>query len=627
MSIHVIDISEESVGCTFALVVLAYVLIVLSFVGEVTMRRRFFGLGWVVLGLSVLSCGGGDDGAPNEEASPDGELEEAAPGGKADAVYGACQVREAVAWVNDVDTTYDSLRSAGVHSRAARNIIAHRDGADGLAGTEDDDYFDDAQELDDVHYVGPVAFDQLGSAVTHRCEHAPEAQVIFSPQAYPDSHLAQVAKLIDGAQRSIDIAMYSYSDNGIQEALERAVGRGVSVRFVFESANEDRKDPDGTMSARIEDLGIDVRYVNKIMHHKFALIDGPRSDLEDAYTATLVTGSGNWSYSAGTKYDENTVVLRHNGELALRFQKEFNHLWDNSRDFVWTDGLTYLTSKPITDWVIPDDPTVDAFFTSSNFDVRMSSTYGPTFSVVSGQNAVAERLVALIEESTESIRIASGHLRSRPVAEALLAKYQSHPEMDIQVYLDGQEYISSWYNNQQETELATCVEEAGDSESKQQKCMDKGFYFSYPVQEAGIPLRFKYSCYRWDYHYAEQMHHKYMIFDGKRVASGSYNLSDNAEHNTMENVVLYDAGPYADLVGQYEDNFGSIWDTAVQDGDYEALVDLITNTDEDIPLVFDSMALTWQQVTDLKSLIREHCPAVDSDEYRDDPNGHRVCPR
>jgi phosphatidylserine/phosphatidylglycerophosphate/cardiolipin synthase-like enzyme len=195
------------------------------------------------------------------------------------------------------------------------------------------------------------------------------------------------------------------------------------------------------------------------------------------------------------------------------------------------------------------------------------------------------------------------------------------------VYLDGQEYISAWYDAQQQTDLETCLAAAGDSSSKQQACLDKGFYYSYRLHAAGVPLRFKYSCYRWDYHYAVQMHDKYALFDGRRVASGSYNLSDNAEHNTMENVVLYDGGAFAGLAGQFEQNFETMWVTGIEQARYEALVDLIQDTNEDIPLVFEPMSLTWQQVTDLKDLIRSHCPAVDSDAYRQEPDKHTTCPR
>jgi phosphatidylserine/phosphatidylglycerophosphate/cardiolipin synthase-like enzyme len=572
----------------------------------------------LVTALALTGCAG--------ETSPDGKTEEAAPDGKADDIYGECPIRQMVAWVNDPEVSAEVMKDNGVHSRGARNIAAYRDGPDELAGTADDNYFDDAKELDDVYYVGPKAFEQLIAITAHRCEYPSTIGVIFSPQYYDDSHLARVASLIDQAERTIDVAMYSFSDYGLMDALERAQNRGVSIRFIFESANEDRKDPEGTTSAKIEDLGIDVRYVNKIMHHKFAIIDGPRTDTEDAFTGILTTGSGNWSYSAGTKYDENTVFIQGDGELLLRFQREFNHLWANSRDFVWNPALSWFGSKEINAWMVPDSPVVDAVYTSANFKTSVTS-YGPTFSVISGESEVSDKLVELIQQARSSIYIASGHLRSRPVAEALLARWAEDPDLDIRVYLDGQEYISEWYYEQLVSDLDDCLAEAGDSVSKIQKCMDKGFYFSYPFHQAGIPLRFKYYSYRWDYHYAEQMHHKYLIFDGQILASGSYNLSDNAEHNTIENMVLYHRAAYPDLVDAYQANFASIWETGLGDGYYDDLIDLIENTLDPIPIVFDSMALDWDQVTLLKGLIREYCPAIDSDEYRENPDDHHECER
>jgi len=45
--------------------------------------------------------------------------------------------------------------------RAAENLIAHRDGPDGIFGTRDDDLFDDIEEVDLVHWVGPSALETL----------------------------------------------------------------------------------------------------------------------------------------------------------------------------------------------------------------------------------------------------------------------------------------------------------------------------------------------------------------------------------------------------------------------------------------------------------------------------------
>ncbi len=572
--------------------------------------------------VTAAACG------ESEGESPDGRDDVAFAGGKADANWSECELNSVLALVNDPATTEEDLKDGGLHSRAAGNIIEARNGDDGIAGTTDDQLFDTAQALDDVYYVGPVALDQLTAMVESRCIiAATQTEVIFSPQDYEDSHLARIAELIDGAQDSLDIAMYSFSDSKMYDAVERAADRGVSIRMIFEDGGSDRLDPEGTRSARLEAMGIDVRYVNKIMHHKYVLIDGPRDGANDKATDSgiLATGSGNWSTSAATRYDENTVIIFGNTELNLRFQHEFNTLWNHSRDFSFEEDFTYFESADIDPALIPDDPSADAAFTSANFKQTFSSRWGNTFSIIRGSDEVADRIVESINNAEESIWIASGHLRSRPISEALLAKWEANPDLDIKVYLDGQEYVSDWAHFNQVDELEECLVEAEGSEARTQDCMDKGYYFSWDIHHAGIPQRFKYYSYRWHYSYAAQMHHKYIIIDGDTVISGSYNLSDNAEHNTMENMVWYHADGFPDLVQAFKQNFVDMWDTG--EGLYEPFLDEVENGDGNVRIVFDSMAITWDQIDTLKSAISSACTDVNSTDFRRNPERHFVCHR
>jgi phosphatidylserine/phosphatidylglycerophosphate/cardiolipin synthase-like enzyme len=255
----------------------------------------------------------------------------------------------------------------------------------------------------------------------------------------------------------------------------------------------------------------------------------------------------------------------------------------------------------------------------------VSSRYGNTFGIVRGRDTISDRIVALIDQAQDSIWVASGHLRSRPISEAILARAEANPDMDIRIYLDGQEFISEGYHDYQEWELSECLEDAGDSEAQRQDCIDSGFYFSYPMYEAGIPTRFKTYSYRWHYTYAVQMHHKYLILDGDTVISGSYNLSDNAEHNTMENTVIYRRSAYPQVVDAFIANFEDIWETGRADGVYDALVSQIENAEDSIPIVFESMALTYEEVDALKDLIRQTCPAVETEDYDEDPENHERC--
>jgi len=538
----------------------------------------------------------------------------------------ACILAETLYVVNHARMTASGYRSLGLTSRGADNLVSTRDGADGVSGTADDIPFLSLQQIDDVPQVGEASLRHLRTHGERVCLGG--GQALFSPQDYDDSHLQRVAAQIEAATVSIDVAMYSFRDSRILDALEGAVNRGVSVRMLFQTASEDRKAPDGTWSAALEDAGIEVRWINKIMHHKFAIIDGPLFNAHAARDGILINGSGNWSYSAATRYDENTVFVDDDERLLLLFQREFNWLWENSRPVEWNEDIVSATGLAISDTMVESAEGSDAVFTSDNFNVYESSTYGATFSVDKESHAASDALVELIASAKHSISIASGHMRSRGIAEALIAARAANPSLDIRVYLDGQEYVSYWTHSDQLDEYEDCMNDAGSSESAQRACYDKGYYFAYALDLTGLDVRYKYYAYRWDYSYAAQMHHKFILVDEAILASGSYNFSNNAEQNTMENVVFYSVDQYPTLVAQFRHHFDGLWVTGEADDLYFELMDDIENgTDDSFPIVFDAMALNWSQVTDLKSLIRSKCADINSSEFRENPAMHWRCDR
>ncbi len=93
--------------------------------------------------------------------------------GKADGPssgYTACELREVLEVVNESTATVETLKSAAkMDRRAADGIVSHRLGPDKLAGTADDDLFDDLAELDAVEYVGPRTLDYLVGFIRPRC--------------------------------------------------------------------------------------------------------------------------------------------------------------------------------------------------------------------------------------------------------------------------------------------------------------------------------------------------------------------------------------------------------------------------------------------------------------------------
>ena len=79
-------------------------------------------------------------------------------------VGGAERDAAILALVNDPATTFELLDvDVALDRRAAENIIAYRDGADGVNGTADDRLFASIEELDMIPYVGPAALDAMAA--------------------------------------------------------------------------------------------------------------------------------------------------------------------------------------------------------------------------------------------------------------------------------------------------------------------------------------------------------------------------------------------------------------------------------------------------------------------------------
>lgn len=558
-------------------------------------------------------------------------IDDAFPDGKADGGIedGSPEALGVLALVNDKTMTAAKLKSAaGITSRVSNNIANHRDGA--TADPGDDDPFDTLAELDAIPYVGPATLNALLEAARDRGLVATGAKidVVFSPQTGANSHNARIAQMIRDAKFTVDIAIYSYSDAAINTALTDAVARGVKVRFLFEDARADKNVTDpamlaATKSGKLEAAGVDVRYVNKILHHKFAIVDGPRDEAARAATAKLVTGSANWSASAATQFDENTLFIQNSAELSATYQNEFDTLWKGSRELAAGATPQSASTANITPAQVPDEAGLGVLLTRVN--MTPGGADGTTWTTDKNSLKVADQWVAAIRRATTSIHIGSGHMRLRPIAEALVAKKQATPSIDIKIYLDQQEFISASGDAAQEAEVETCIA-AATTPAQKRDCSYNDFLFSKMLVDADIDVRFKSYAYRWDFTYAPQMHSKYMVIDGKELISGSYNLSMNSEHATFENALQLTGPQFKPLIEKFEANFASMWETNRAGGKLEALR-MEISTSASIPLVFPSISLTWPEFDALRVLIRANCALADSTDYRANPGAHKVCPR
>ncbi|MBW4493707.1 MAG: DUF655 domain-containing protein [Oscillatoria princeps RMCB-10] len=163
--------------------------------------------------------------------------------------------------------------------------------------------------------------------------------VQFSPSSkavpWSDSSNGTIGKTLAESVRSVDLALFVFSEQQLGDILETAHERGVRVRALidpdfayrtysealdmmgvalgdicrYEAGNRPWAHPIATVGAPVLPQG-------DLLHHKFGIVDGE----------TAIAGSHNWSEQANSGNDETLLVI-HNPTVAAHFVREFERLY------------------------------------------------------------------------------------------------------------------------------------------------------------------------------------------------------------------------------------------------------------------------------------------------------------
>lgn len=137
----------------------------------------------------------------------------------------------------------------------------------------------------------------------------------------------QVAGFLDGARRTLELALYDVQLDGreaepVTRALRAAGARGVRVRVVF---NVDHPGPIPVpppprhVPDLLETLPLAAKPipgVPDLMHHKYAVRDGE----------SVLTGSANWTEDAWSR-QENVLARVDSPRIADAYARDFEQLW------------------------------------------------------------------------------------------------------------------------------------------------------------------------------------------------------------------------------------------------------------------------------------------------------------
>ncbi|MBC7693315.1 MAG: competence protein ComE [Methylotenera sp.] len=174
-------------------------------------------------------------------------------------------------------------------------------------------------------------------------EDGTQIELAFSPAGKavkdPDTANGLIATTLGAARKSVDFALFVFSEQSIGNALETAHDRGVRVRGLIEPSFAYRYyselldllgitllDP----KCRIEPenhpwknpvvtAGIPIIPKGDKLHHKFSVVD----------QQAVIFGSHNWSEAANRQNDETLMVI-HDSSVAEQFETEFERIYSHS---------------------------------------------------------------------------------------------------------------------------------------------------------------------------------------------------------------------------------------------------------------------------------------------------------
>ncbi|MEZ6106096.1 MAG: phospholipase D-like domain-containing protein [Pirellulaceae bacterium] len=139
------------------------------------------------------------------------------------------------------------------------------------------------------------------------------AEAWFSPDP---ACVGRIEQAFREARRSVDICVFTITDDRLTRAILEAHQRGVRMRLITD--DEKRLDAGSDIDELMRNsIAVRMDRNPDHMHHKYALFDG----------GLLLTGSYNWTRSAAHANEDN-FLLTDDPRLVAAFQRHFDRTWD-----------------------------------------------------------------------------------------------------------------------------------------------------------------------------------------------------------------------------------------------------------------------------------------------------------
>lgn len=139
-------------------------------------------------------------------------------------------------------------------------------------------------------------------------------RVFFSPGT---DILETISDLIRQAKNTLEICVFTITDERLANDIHTAHQRGIQVRII---TDDDKMFDRGSAVKGFRKEGIPVKIDRSRyhMHHKFGIID----------SRIVFTGSFNWTYTA-TKHNQENLLVTTNFDIVRQYSAQFDQLWED----------------------------------------------------------------------------------------------------------------------------------------------------------------------------------------------------------------------------------------------------------------------------------------------------------
>ncbi len=134
----------------------------------------------------------------------------------------------------------------------------------------------------------------------------------FSPSDQVNDKIYQKLK---SGEHEMAFALFSFTANELGSMMLDKYNDGVNILGIMENINDQGEEFTYLTN---NDVPFYAHYLSGQLHHKYGIIDYKHPDSDPM----VITGSHNWTFSANTINDENTLVL-HSATLANVYYQEF----------------------------------------------------------------------------------------------------------------------------------------------------------------------------------------------------------------------------------------------------------------------------------------------------------------